>query len=208
MLNDAYTRGLPHPDVAVAELVAYSEFDAPGATLDDVAKKLSSERAVSRRRRCSSGPGRARSRRSNGAYDGLDARGRALAIDVAASHEQCEEAAPLLARGLCEPSGEAPRKAREKLERCKGAAPACSRDGCATIASSRACVAPTLAVIAGADALEPIADALAATGDADATRARRAPRSRSPQALEGGAAGRLARPRSATRAAAPPRASR
>ena len=41
VLSDAYTRGLAHPEVTVAELVAYSEFDAPGATLEDVAKKLS-----------------------------------------------------------------------------------------------------------------------------------------------------------------------
>ncbi len=88
----------------------------------------------------------------------LDARGRALAIDVAASHDRCEEAAPLLARGLCETSGEAPRKAHEKLERCKGAAPVLAarmRED----AASRACIAPTLVALAGADALEPIADA-------------------------------------------------
>ncbi|HEX3345862.1 MAG TPA: hypothetical protein VHS09_14860, partial [Polyangiaceae bacterium] len=165
VLNDAYTRGLRHPDVTVAELVAYSEFDAPGATLDDVAKKLGAERGTVAAQVLERAGDRALDAVRK-AYEGLDARGRALAIDVAASHEGCVEAAPLLARGLCERGGEAPRKAREKLERCKGAVPVLA----ATMrsdASARACVAPTLAVLAGADALEPIADAMAATGDAD-----------------------------------------
>ncbi len=167
VLNDAYTRNLPHPDVTIAELAAYSEFDAPGATLDDVAKKLTSN----------SGPVAAQVLERAGpaalaaverAYDGLDTRGRALAIDVAASHEQCDQAAPLLARALCETSGEAPRKAREKLERCKGAAGVLA-DKLRNDPASRACIAPTLAVIAGADALEPIAQtALASAGDSNA----------------------------------------
>jgi hypothetical protein len=165
VLNDAYTRGLAHPDVGVAELVAYSEFDAPGATLDDVARKLSGERALAAAQVLERA-GQKALQAVQAAYGALDARGRAGAIDVAASHEDCVEAAPLLARGLCEKTGEASRKAREKLERCKGAAGVL-----ATVmrsdAASRACIAPTLAVLARADALEPIADALAGTGDAD-----------------------------------------
>ncbi|HEX4446861.1 MAG TPA: HEAT repeat domain-containing protein [Polyangiaceae bacterium] len=161
VLDAAYARGLAHPDVGVAELTAYSEFDAPGATLDDLARHLSSERGFAAAQvleRAGEGALAAVS----AAYDGLDARGRALAIDVAASHESCEEAAPLLARGLCEPDGQAPRKAREKLERCKGAAPVLAqrlREDAAT----RACVAPVLASIAPDLALEPIADAMDAT---------------------------------------------
>jgi hypothetical protein len=165
VLDGAYTRGLAHPDVGVAELTAFSEFDAPGASLDDLAKGLSGPR----------GGAAAQSLERAGApalpavvaaYDGLDTRGRALAIDVAASHELCEEAAPLLARGLCEREGEAPRKAHEKLERCKGAGPALAarlRED----APSRACVAPVLATIAPEVALEPIADAMAATPEED-----------------------------------------
>jgi HEAT repeat protein len=166
VLNDAYTRGLQHPDVTIAELAAYSEFDAPGATLDDLAKKLASNRgqaAAEVLKRAGSAALAAVER----AYDGLDTPGRARAVDVAASHEQCDQAAPLLARALCEPSGEAPRKAREKLERCKGAAGVLA-DKLRNDPPSRACIAPTLAVIAGADALEPIADALASAGESDA----------------------------------------
>jgi hypothetical protein len=165
VLDGAYTRGLAHPDVGVAELRAYSEFDAPGATLADVAKRLASDRGLAAAQLLErAGDGALAAVTS--AYDGLDARGRALAVDVATSHDKCEEAAPLLARALCEPEGQAPRKAREKLDRCKGGAPALAqrlRDDGAT----RACVAPVLATIAPEAALEPIADALASTAEDD-----------------------------------------
>ena len=131
VLDAAYTRGLAHPDVGVAELTAYSEFDTPGATLEDLARRLSSPRGFAAAQALERA-GAAALPAVVAAYDGLDARGRALAIDVAASHDSCEEAAPLLARGLCEAEGEAPRKAHEKLERCKGAASALAqrlRDG-------------------------------------------------------------------------------
>ncbi len=166
VLNDAYARDLPHPTVGVAELVAYSEFDAPGATLDDVAKQLSGPRGIVAAQVLERAGAPALPAVEH-AYSALDARGRALAIDVAASHDRCEQSASLLARGLCEKSGEAPRKSHEKLERCKEAAPVLAarlRED----ASSRACVAPTLAALAGADALEPIADAMAATPVSDA----------------------------------------
>jgi hypothetical protein len=165
VLGDAYARGLAHPDVGVAELVAYSEFDGPGVTLETVAKKLTGDRGVAAAQVLERA-GASALAATQSVYGELDERGRALAIDVAASHEQCVEAAPLLARGLCEARGQAPRKAREKLERCKGAS--------ATLAatmrqdpSSRACIAPTLAAIGAADALEPLADAMAASGDAE-----------------------------------------
>ena len=189
VLNDAYTRGLTHPDVTIAELVAYSEFDAPGATLDDVAKKLGGERGIVAAQVLERAGDRALEA-ARRAYDGLDARGRALAIDVASSHEGCVDAAPLLVRGLCEKGGEAPRKAREKLERCKGAV-AVLATTMRSDPSSRACVAPTLAVLAGPEALEPIADALAATGDAD-RETREVLREAFAEALKGAPPGRLA----------------
>lgn len=188
VLSDAYTRGLPHPEVTVAELIAYSELDTPGATLDDVAKLLSGPRGLVAAQVLERA-GAAALPAVEHAYPGLDARGRALAIDVAASHDRCEEAAPLLSRGLCETSGEAPRKAHEKLERCKGAAPVLAarvRED----AASRACVAPTLVALAGADALEPVADALAATPVAD-TATRAVLRAAFAQALQGAPRERL-----------------
>jgi hypothetical protein len=159
VLDDAYARGLLHPDVTVAEVVAYTPFDTPGATLGGLAKRLSSEAGVAvaqilERAGAASLDAVAR------AYDGLDARGRALAIDVAASQEPCASAAPLLARALCGDSKEAARKAREKLQRCSGAGPALA-SRLREDAASRACVAPWLAAIAPTEALEPIADAIA-----------------------------------------------
>jgi HEAT repeat protein len=165
VLDTAYSRGQAHPDVGIAELVAYSEFDGPRATWIDVARKLSSERGIA--------AAQVLERAGDGAlaavetaYDELDARGRALAIDVAAAHGRCEEAAPLLARGLCEKQGESSRKAHEKLERCQGAAPALAKS-LREVPLTRACVAPTLAAIAPLASLDPIADAIAATPEAD-----------------------------------------
>ncbi|MCL2450117.1 MAG: HEAT repeat domain-containing protein [Polyangiaceae bacterium] len=165
VLGDAYTRGLAHPDVGVAEVVAYSEFDVPGATLDDVASHLSGDRGAAAAQvleRAGAGALAAVAK----AYESLDPRGRALAIDVAASHDPCGEAAPLLARGVCETTGEAPRKAHEKLERC----PAATETLAARVredAASRACLAPVLARIAPEAALAPVADAMAAAGEGE-----------------------------------------
>ena len=146
--------------------MAYSEFDAPGATLDDVARALSGDRKIAAAQVLERA-GDAALAAVERAYDGLDARGRALAIDVAASHDRCEQAAPLLANALCEKEGEAPRKAHEKLERCAGAAQVLA-ERLRTDPRSRACVAPTLAALAPESALEPIADAIAATPESDA----------------------------------------
>jgi hypothetical protein len=170
VLGDAYAQGIAHPDVGIAEAVAYSEFDARGATLDDVAKRLSGERGVPAAQVLErAGP--AALGAIAGVYEDLDPRGRALAIDVAASLDRCEDAAPLLVRALCEKTGEAPRKSHEKLERCPGAAPLLARE-LREKAESRACIAPVLAALSPATALEPIADALAATpADDRATRA-------------------------------------
>jgi len=170
VLDGAYTHGLTHPEVGVAELVAYSEFDAPGARLDDVARRLSGGRGVAAEQvleRAGSGALAA----AESAYDALDALGRSRAIDVAIAHDPCDEAAPLLTRALCDGSGEAQRKARGKLERCPGVAAVLTRR-LRDDAASRGCVAPLLSAIAPTEALEPIADAMArAEGDDPATRA-------------------------------------
>ncbi|HXN32562.1 MAG TPA: hypothetical protein VN894_11890, partial [Polyangiaceae bacterium] len=85
VLDTAYARGQAHPDVTIAELVAYSEFDGPGATLSEVAKKLSTDRGVV--------AAQVLERAGDGAlaaveavFDQLDDRGRGRAIDVAAAH--------------------------------------------------------------------------------------------------------------------------
>ncbi|MGA2447251.1 MAG: HEAT repeat domain-containing protein [Polyangiaceae bacterium] len=170
VLADATLPRLAHPDVTLSELTAYSEFDGPDKTLDWVASKLSSERgsaaaAVLER------AGDAALAAVERAYDALDARGKALAMDVAAAQAQCEQASPLLVRGLCEVAGQAPRKAREKLGRCQAAATVLAKklvDDDAT----RACIAPALAAIAPTKALVPLADAIAkASADSRETKA-------------------------------------
>jgi hypothetical protein len=189
VLDSAYARGLAHPDVSVAELVAYSEFDAPGATLDDVAGKLSTDRGIAAAQvleRAGEGALAAVTK----AYDRLDPRGRALAMDVAASHEQCLEAAPVLVRGLCETEGQAPRKAREKLLRCKEAAPVLAQ-GLRDDGAHRACLAPILATLSPELALDPIADAMGSTSPTDGA-TRDALRRAFTQALAGAARGSLA----------------
>ena len=182
VLSDAYARGLAHPDVSIAELSAYSEFDARGASLDDVAKRLSGERGLAAKNVLErAGPSALAAIERH--YGELDARGRSLAIDVAASQEPCEVAAPLLALGLCDEGGEAQRRAREKLERCPAAAPTLAakiRDD----PTERACLASGLASIAPLLALEPIAGALAASSVAD-QRGRAALRAAFAEAFEG-----------------------
>ncbi len=152
------------PETGVAEIAAFSDFDVPGATLDAVAEKLSGPRSAAAVQvlERSGPPGLAAVEK---AYAGLDARGRALTVDVAATSERCEDAGPLLTRALCEKDGEASRRALEKLQRCPRAASALAR-AVREDPGSRSCVAPILATLSPGDALEPIADAL---GDASAT---------------------------------------
>ncbi|MDP9036286.1 MAG: HEAT repeat domain-containing protein [Myxococcota bacterium] len=156
---------IDNPDVGLAEVVAYSEFDISGATLDDVARRLPSDRGDAAAQVLERA-GKAGLTAVEKAYEGLDARGRARAVDVAAARDRCDEGAPLLSRSLCEREGEAPRKAREKLARCREAAPvliARLRED----RSTRACVATTLSSVAPDQSLDPIADALADLGESD-----------------------------------------
>jgi HEAT repeat protein len=165
VLDTAYARGLAHPGVSVSEVVAFSEFDVPGATLADVASKLSGPRAEAAAQALERAGGDAVAAVA-ATYDALDAHGRALAMDVASSHDRCEDAVPLLARGLCESEGQAPRKAHEKLSRCRAAGPALAselRDD----AQRRKCIAPVLADLAPLDALGALADAMGRTGEED-----------------------------------------
>ena len=166
VLDAAYTRGLAHPDVGVAELTAYSEFDAPGATLDDVAKRLSSQRGFAAAQVLErAGAPRAR-RGRRGVRRARRARPRARDRRGGQPRRRARRPRRCSPGASARADGEAPRKAREKLERCKGAAPALAQR-LREDAASRACVAPVLATIAPEAALEPIADAMAATPEED-----------------------------------------
>jgi HEAT repeat protein len=168
--GDARTNGGGVGVVGVAEMTAFSDFDAPGATLDAVAETLSGPRGAAAAQLLErSGP--AGLAAVSKAYARMEPRGRALAIDVAAASDRCEDAGPLLAQALCEKEGEAPRRALEKLQRCPAAASALAHT-LRTEPSSRTCVAPLLSTLSPAAALEPIADALGEVPETDfATRA-------------------------------------
>ena len=121
VLDDTYARE-PHPDVAIAELTAYSAFDAPGAKLEDVAKALNgggprAQSAAALLKRA----GDAGLAATGGIWDGLDVGGRALATDVAASGP-CPAATPLLVKALIDRDREVARKGEETLDRCGRAA--------------------------------------------------------------------------------------
>jgi HEAT repeat protein len=121
VLDEAYSRD-PHPDVAIAEVAAFSAFDAPGAKLDDVAKMLNgggarAEGAAALLKRA----GDAGLAATAAVWDTLDISGRALAADVAASGP-CASATPLLVKALVDRDREVARKGEETLDRCGRAA--------------------------------------------------------------------------------------
>jgi hypothetical protein len=160
VLDDAYSRGLAHPDVGLAEVAALSEFDDQHATLDDLAGALSSARGAAAAAVLARSGSRALEAVRK-AFDALDAKGRARALDVAASQDRCEDAAPILMSAWCESGASA--IARERLTRCPGAAPIVAA-ALRADPKSRSCVAPALAAMAPVLALEPIADALGELG--------------------------------------------
>ncbi len=121
VLDEAYAHGAA-PDVGIAEVEAVTAFDMEGATLLNVAKSLSTPRsdeaAALLRRAGTDGVTAVLT-----AYETLDARGRALAVDVASSAGTCEgTAADLLTRALADDDREVKKRALGRLERCGKAA--------------------------------------------------------------------------------------
>ncbi len=168
VLDKAYTRSSePHPEVTIAELTAYSEFDHAGATLNEVASALAGGGA---RANAAKGvlerAGDAGLAAAAKAYASLDAAGRALAIDAAIGAGTCEGSAPLLLAAMGDRDPEVARKGREKIERCgKRAAPALVAALRGSDMTARANAARLIASVAPSDAVDPLADALA-QGDA------------------------------------------
>ena len=168
VLDKAYPRsGVPYPEVTIAELTAYSAFDAPGATLDQVAKALGgggargeAAKAVLVR------AGDAGLAAAAAVFGSLDAAGRALAIDAAIGAGTCEASAPLLLTSMGDGDREVARKGREKLERCgRRALPALLAALHAADDAQRANAAKLAAAIAPGEAIDALVDALA-RGDA------------------------------------------
>ncbi len=161
VLDEAYAGGRAAPEVSIAEVVALTRFDAESASLDDVAKALGTGRAeeAAALLRRAGDPGLAA---VLARLPELDARGRALAVDVAASAGSCEGSAiDLLTRALTDKDVEVKRRALGRIERCgKAAAPALAAAIASDDEARRAAVAPVLATVAPSVALEPLAGQL------------------------------------------------
>ena len=169
VLDKAYERSAePHPEVTVAELTAYSAFDGPAATLDQVAKALGgggarsdAAKAVLER------AGDAGLAAAATAYPSLDAPGRALAVDAAIGAGTCEASAPLLLAAMTDKDREVARKGREKVERCgKRAVPALLAALRGRDDALRATAATLAAAVSPSEALEPLVAALGSGGPA------------------------------------------
>jgi hypothetical protein len=168
VLDDAaYDRGRSHPEVTVAELVAYSEFDGGDGSLEAVARALDgggARAAAARGILARAGaPGFVA---MAAAYDKLDAAGRNMAIGVATSASGCEASGPLLIRAMSDPDHEVQRKATEKLQN-----PLCGKAAVPALVKAldepalREKVAPLVASLAPGPSLEPLARAMG-VGDA------------------------------------------
>jgi HEAT repeat protein len=162
VLDEAYTRNAGAPEVSIAEVAALTKFDIDGASIDDVAKELANparaEEAAALLRRGGDDGLAAVAKR----WEQLDARGRALAVDVAASAGSCDGTAmDLLTRALSDMESEVKKRALGRIERCGKAA----TDSLAAAVrgpdeSRRAAAAPLLATIAPVAALDPISEQL------------------------------------------------
>ena len=164
VLDEAYARStrppLDNPDVSVAELTAYSAFDARGAALDDVASALGdparSAAASSILKRAGDGALSAIA----AVFDKLDASGQGLAIEVALNHPTCNGSVPLLVRVMAGKHHEPSRRAKEKLLRCgKSVVPALIETLKGDV-QGRAFAAPLLAALTPKEALTALADVL------------------------------------------------
>lgn len=161
VLDEAYGRGLAAPEVSLAAVSALTKFDVDGASMDDVAKELAGPRADE-----------ATALLRRGGDDGLaavakllpslDARGRALAVDVAASAGSCDGTAmDLLTHALADAEPEVRKRALGRIERCgRAATESLARAVRGGDEPRRAAAAPLLATIAPTAALDPIGEQL------------------------------------------------
>jgi len=161
VLDQAYARGNARPEVTLAELTAYSEFDTPNASPLSLARLLFG--GGPRAQAAAAVLDRAGKRGVDAVLESwseLDPAGRALGVDVAVS-SSCEEGAPLLIASLDDKDRNVERKGREKLERCgRAAGPALVQALREGPIARRARVASLLAFLAPSAGLTPIASLL------------------------------------------------
>ncbi|WP_394844429.1 HEAT repeat domain-containing protein [Pendulispora brunnea] len=168
VLDQAYARGNARPEVTVAELTAFSEFDTPGASPVSIARLLFG--GGPRAQAAAAVLQRAGKRGVEGvmqAWSELDAQGRALGVDVAV-RTSCEDGGPLLVASLDDKDRNVERKGREKLERCgRAAAPALLTAMRDAPVPQKARYASLLALLAPSAAVPPIAALLGQGSPAD-----------------------------------------
>ena len=179
VLDEAYAHGKDAPEVGIAEIAALTKFDAEKATLADVAKALPTARgdeAAALLRRAGE-PGLEAVASVYASFG--DFKGRALAVDVAASSGSCDGAAgDLLTRALADRETEVRKRALGRIERCgKNAGPALVLAVQSTDEARRAAAAPLLASVAPGLAIEPLAEQMG-KGSVDTRRAMRSALSR------------------------------
>jgi HEAT repeat protein len=165
VLGDAFTRDNPKPVVTLAELYAYSAFDSPGSAptkLESVVLALAgggprAEAAAGVLKRA----GDAGLDAAASSFAKLDAPGRALAVDVAASAPRCESSARLLVPALADPDEVVREKARAKLEQphC-GHAAVPALVAALSVPETRVRAATLLSSVSPSQALAPLAKAL------------------------------------------------
>ena len=158
VLDESYARSAA-PEVSISEIGAVTKFDVDGAKIGDVAKALSTprgEEAAALLRRA----GIEGLTAVVAEYGSLDARGRALAVDVASSAGACDgPAAELLTRALADREAEVRKRALGRIERCgKAAGPALVLAVASDDEARRAASAPLLATVAPSLAVEPLAE--------------------------------------------------
>ena len=120
VLEDAYPSAKTPPDVSVAEITAYSELDAPDATLEKVALNLSAPGRVATIAQATlKRAGNAALPAIEAAWPKLDLAGRTRAMDVAEGASCGAPATRIFLNGLCERDGNIQRKANHGLTVCR-----------------------------------------------------------------------------------------
>ncbi len=162
VLDGAYARNNPKPDVTLAEVSAYADLESKNASAQDIALALSGGGS-----RADAAAGLLKRAGDSGTtavasvYDKLDPAGRALAMDVAAT-APCAASGSLLVKALSDADVEVSHKAEGKLERCgKTAAPAMIEAVKGSDFTTRGKVAGLLALVAPSSALDVLASVLA-----------------------------------------------
>lgn len=165
VLDEAYDHDLAAPVVGLAEVAARTKLDVDGASLDDVVKELGGPRADEAAAVLRRGGDPALSAVA-AAWPKLDAKARALSVDVAASAGTCDgPAMELLTRALTDREREVQRRASGRIERCgKNAIGSLAAAIRGADEPTRAAAATLLASISSGAAWDPVSEQLGKGG--------------------------------------------